>query len=134
MHIGKNGLKLKAGERELDGKKALAFSRSRHTDSDYDRSKRQHQVLAAAADKVRKRGPDSSAPLVEVARKKVVTDLPVRAAPALLELAGEADLDQVKSVVLEPGRYARELAGSYTIVPKVLEQQRLFDRIMQPVE
>jgi len=134
MHIGKNGLKLKAGERELDGKKALAFSRSRHTDSDYGRSKRQHQVLTAATEKVRRRGADQLGALVEVARKKIVTDLPLRAAPALLELAGKADLSKVKSVVLEPGRYARELAGSYTIAPNVLEQQKLFDRIMKPVE
>jgi len=134
MHIGKNGLKLKAGERELDGKKALAFSRSRHTDSDYDRSRRQHQVLTAAAQKVRKRGSDQLGALVEVARKKLVTDMPLRAAPALLELARVADLDKVRSVVLEPGRYARELTGTYTIAPKVLEQQKLFDRIMKPVD
>lgn len=134
MHIGKNGLKLKAGERELDGKKALAFARSRHTDSDYDRSKRQHQVLTAAAEKVRKRGEDQLGALIEVAGKKIVTDLPLRAAPALLQLASRADLDKVKSVVLEPGRYARELAGTYTIAPRVLEQQKLFDRLMKPVE
>jgi LCP family protein required for cell wall assembly len=134
IHIGKNGLKLKAGPRELDGKKALAFSRSRHSDTDYDRSRRQQQVLAAAAAKVRKRGQDRLAALVDVVRKKVVTDLPMRAAPALLELATKADLDNVKSVVLEPGRYARQLAGSYTIVPQVLEQQKLFDRIMKPVD
>jgi LCP family protein required for cell wall assembly len=134
IHIGKNGLKLKKGLRELDGKKALAFSRSRHSDSDYDRSRRQHQVLAAAAQKVRKRGADQLAALVAVARKKVVTDMPFRAAPALLELVGTADLDKVRSIVLEPGRYARQLAGTYTITPKVLEQQKLFDRIMKPVE
>ena len=134
IHIGQSGLRLKAGQRELDGKKALAFSRSRHSDTDYDRSRRQQQVLAAAAAKVRKRGQDQLAALVDVVRKKVVTDLPMRAAPALLELATKADLDKVKSVVLEPGRYARQLAGSYTIVPKVLEQQKLFDRIMKPVE
>lgn len=133
MHVGKNGLKLKAGERELDGKKALAFTRSRHADTDYDRSRRQHQVLTAAAAKVRKRGSDQLGSLVDVATKKVVTDLPLRAAPALLQLARTADLDKVRSVVLEPGRYARELAGTYTIAPKVLEQQKLFDRLMKPV-
>ena len=134
MHIGDNGLKLKAGRRELDGKKALAFSRSRHSDSDYDRSRRQHQVLTATTEKVRKRGEDQLASLVDIVRKKVVTDMPMRAAPALLELASTAGLDKVKSVVLEPGRYARQLVGSYTIAPKVLEQQKLFDRIMKPVE
>ncbi|MEX1296567.1 MAG: LCP family protein [Candidatus Limnocylindrales bacterium] len=134
MHIGKDGLRLKKGLRELDGRKALAFSRSRHTDSDYDRSRRQHQVLTSAAQKVRKRGPAQLPSLVEVARKKIVTDLPYRAAPALLELAGSADLDKVRSIVLEPGRYARQLAGTYTITPKVLEQQKLFDRVMKPVD
>ena len=134
IHIGKNGLKLKAGQRELDGKQALAFSRSRHADSDYGRSRRQHQLLSAAAAKVRQRGADQLPALVDVARKKVVTDLPMRAAPALLTLAAAADLDKVKSVVLEPGRYARQLAGGYTITPKVLEQQKLFDRLMKPVE
>jgi LCP family protein required for cell wall assembly len=134
MHVGKNGLKLKAGMRELDGKNALAFTRSRHTDNDYGRSRRQHQVLTAAAEKVRKRGVEQLASLVDVARKKIVTDMPLRGASAALELALGANLDKVKSVVLEPGRYAREIPGTYTIAPRVLEQQKLFDRLMRSVE
>jgi hypothetical protein len=31
--------------------------------------------------------------------------------------------------VLEPTRWARQLASSYTIAPRVLEVQRLFDRL-----
>ena len=134
MHVGSNGLKLKAGDRELDGKKTLAFSRSRHSDTDYDRSRRQHQVLTAAAVKIRKRGLDQLPALVEVAQKKLVTDMPTRAAAALLELAGQADLEKVKSIVLEPSRYARELPGTYTITPRVLEIQQTFDRFFKPVE
>jgi LCP family protein required for cell wall assembly len=133
MHIGKKGLKLKAGSRHLDGKKTLAFSRSRHTSTDYDRSRRQQQVLTAAAAKVRKRGAEQLPSLVEVARSKMVTDMPYRAAPALLELASKANLEKVKSVVLEPGRFARELPGTYTITPRVLEVQKLFDRTFKPV-
>ena len=134
MHLGDKGLKLKAGERRLDGKMALAFSRSRHTTTDYDRSRRQQQVLAAAAAKVRKRGADQLPNLVDVARSKIVTDMPYRAAPALLELAGSADLEKVKSIVLEPGRYARQVPGSYTIAPRIGEVQKLFDRVVKPVE
>jgi polyisoprenyl-teichoic acid--peptidoglycan teichoic acid transferase len=134
MHVGKSGLKLRAGPRQLDGKTALAFARSRHADTDYDRSRRQHQLLTAAAEKVRRRGADQLPSLVDVARKKLETDVPMRAAPALLALVTAADLDKVRSVVLEPGRYARELIGTYTITPKVLEQQKLFDRLMKPVE
>lgn len=133
MHLGKMGLRLKAGNRHLDGKTALAFSRSRHSDSDYDRSARQQQVLAAAADKVRKRGSEYLPSLVALARKRVVTDLPMRAAPALLELAGGAKLASPKSVVLAPGRWARQLPGTYTIVPRVIEVQKMFDRVFKPV-
>ncbi len=133
MHLGKNGLKLRAGRRHLDGMTTLAFSRSRHSDSDYDRSRRQHQVLAASAEKVRKRGLDPLAGLVEVARKKIATDMPWRAVPALMELAAKADLEKVKSVVLEPGRFARQLPGTYTITPRVAEVQQWFDRHFRPV-
>jgi LCP family protein required for cell wall assembly len=133
MHIGKQGLKLNAGERHLDGRKTLAFSRTRHTDSDYGRSRRQQQVLTAAAVKVRKRGPDQLDSLAEVSRKKVVTDIPLRAAPALLELAHKAKLDKVKSLVLEPDRWARELPGTYVITPRVAEVQQMFDRYFKPV-
>ena len=133
MHIGQKGLRLKAGKRQLDGRKALAFTRTRHSDSDYDRSRRQHQVLTAAAVKVRNRGPEPLANLVQVARKKVVTDLPLRGASALLELAAKADLDRVKSIVLEPGRFARQLPGGYTITLRVLEVQRMFDKQFKPV-
>ena len=38
MHIGKKGLRLKAGTRQLDGRTALAFARTRHSDTDYDRN------------------------------------------------------------------------------------------------
>lgn len=134
MHIGKKGLRLKAGTQQLDGRKALAFTRTRHSDTDYDRSRRQHQVLTAAASKVRNRGSEPLANLVEVARKKVVTDLPLRGAPAMLELAMKADLDAVKSIVLEPGRFARQLPGGYTITPRVLEVQRMFDKQFKPLD
>jgi LCP family protein required for cell wall assembly len=133
MHLGTKGLKLKAGERHLDGKKALAFSRSRHSDSDYDRSERQQQVISAAADKVRTRGLDSLSSLVELSRSKILTDMPLRAAPALLELADRAKLASPKSMVLAPGRWARQLPGTYTIAPRVIEVQKMFDRVFKPI-
>ena len=134
MHLGKKGLRLKPGDQHLDGKHALAFSRTRHTDSDYARSERQQQVIAAGADKVRDRGSDYLPALVELARKKIVTDLPMRAAPALLELAQDAKLNSPKSVVLAPGRWARQLPGTYTISPRVIEVQKMFDRAFRPLD
>jgi len=134
MHLGKRGLRLKAGTPHLDGKEALAFSRSRHTDSDYDRARRQQQVVAAAAAKVRQAGLAALPALLELARKKLITDIPARAAPALLELAAGADLTEPRSLVLEPDRWARVLPGSYTITPRVIEVQKLFDRLFDEVD
>lgn len=129
MHIGKRGLRLKAGRQTLDGQHALAFTRSRHTSSDYDRSRRQHQVLDGAAERVVGQGADLLPALAKTVRKHVVTDLPLRAAPALLELAGQVDLAKVRSIVLEPPRWARQVPGTYTIAPRVAEVQKLFDRL-----
>ncbi len=131
---GEKGLRLKAGKRLLDGKTALAFSRSRHSDSDYERASRQQQVVAAAAEKVRSRGLASLPALVELAGKKTITDIPLRAAPALFELAMKAKLASPKSIVLAPGRWARELPGTYTITPRVLEVQKMFDKVFDPLD
>jgi polyisoprenyl-teichoic acid--peptidoglycan teichoic acid transferase len=133
LRLGGKGLRLKAGARVLDGKTALAYARSRHSDSDYERSKRQQQVIAAAGEKVRSRGMSALPSLVEVARKKIVTDIPLRAAPALFQLAMDAKLASPKSVVLAPSRWARQLPGTYTITPRVLEVQKMFDRVFKPI-
>jgi polyisoprenyl-teichoic acid--peptidoglycan teichoic acid transferase len=133
MRLGGKGLRLKAGAHLLDGKTALAYARSRHSDSDYERSTRQQQVIAAAAEKVRSRGIGALPSLVEVARKKIVTDIPLRAAPALYQLVMGAKLASPKSVVLAPNRWARQLPGSYTITPRVPEVRKMFDRVFKPV-
>jgi LCP family protein required for cell wall assembly len=43
---------LPAGQHHLDGKTALKFARSRHGTGDFDRAKRQQQVILAARDQV----------------------------------------------------------------------------------
>ena len=42
-------------------------------------------------------------------------------------------LRKAKSVVLAPGMWARELPGTYTIAPRVLAVQKMFDRVLKPV-
>lgn len=133
MHIGKRGLRLQAGTRTLDGKQALAFSRSRHADSDYERSRRQHQVLAAAVARVRERGLSALPGLIELISERTITDIPLRAAPLLLDLAGRAKLSNPKSMVLAPSRWAREIPYTYTISPRVIEVRKMFARVFRPV-
>jgi LCP family protein required for cell wall assembly len=45
-------LDLPAGENHLDGKTALFYARSRYTTSDFDRMRRQQQVLVAVKDRI----------------------------------------------------------------------------------
>lgn len=133
IHLKPNGLKLKAGERHLDGLKALAFTRTRHTDSDYERSRRQQQAVTAVAGQVRDRGLAALPKLIELASKKVVTDFPMAAAPLLLELAQTAVLDKPRSIVLEPGRFAKPGPEVYTIAPKVARVREVFAKAMKPL-
>ena len=133
MHITKKGLRLRKGERTLDGKTALAFSRSRHTTSDYDRSRRQQQILAAAVDKIRDSGLESFPALIAMVRKHVVTDIPLSAAPALLQLAKGAGLMSAKNMVLEPGKFARNGSVLYTIVPNLGAVRAMTHKVFGPV-
>ena len=131
--MGKKGLRLRAGTRTLDGFSALSFSRSRKTTDDYDRSRRQQQVLAAIVDKVRDRGIEALPALVELVSEHVVTDAPLEAAPQLLEMARNASLTRTRSTVLEPGRFAIEGSVLYTIVPRIGEVRKMFDKSFGPV-
>jgi LCP family protein required for cell wall assembly len=134
MHLSPKGLKLRAGDRHLNGKKTLAFSRSRHADSDYQRSRRQQQILTATVEQVRQRGLAALPALVALVGKKVVTDFPMEAAPLLLDLAAGARLTSPKSVVLAPSRFAKPGSQVYTIAPKVVEVRKMFDRAFRPID
>lgn len=133
MHVSKKGLRLKAGTRRLDGRYTLAFTRTRKTDSDYERSRRQHQVLAAAGKRVLARGAAALPALVELARDRLETDIPFEAAPALLALAARANLNRPKSVVLAPLTFAQPGPIAYTIVLRIDAVRRMFDRVFGPV-
>ena len=86
-------------------------------------------MLAGAAERVASRVRPSCPRSFRWRARVVVTDLPLRAAPALLELAEQVDLGKPRSIVLEPPRWTRQLPGSYAIAPRVLEVQKLFDRL-----
>jgi LCP family protein required for cell wall assembly len=47
---------IEAGPQHIDGETALKYARSRHSTSDFDRSKRQQQIIKAIADKMQEEG------------------------------------------------------------------------------
>ena len=110
--IGKRGLRLKAGPQRLDGKAALAFTRSRHTSSDYDRSRRQHQVLAAPPNGSPSRVRPSCPRSFRWRAESWSPTCRLRAAPALLELAGRSTSASLAPSSWSPPRWTRQLPGA----------------------
>jgi LCP family protein required for cell wall assembly len=134
MHVGKKGLKLKAGWNHLDGNRALAFARTRHTDSDYQRAARQQQLVMATVAKVREMDPGALPALAAKALNLVNTDLTIDHLSVLVQLAERARLKNYKGVVLGPSTYAGSGPELYTIQMKIDAVRGMFDRLFGAVQ
>lgn len=133
MHLSKRGLRLKAGPNALAGNEALAFSRTRHSDSDYQRVARQQQLIAAIGRKVVENGADALPALAEYALTQVETDLPLSALPVLAELGARARWKTFRSIVLGPSTFAGPGPLLYTIALRLDPVRATMDRLFGPV-
>lgn len=88
---GVERIHIPAGLQTLSGRQALIYARSRHSSNDFDRSRRQQQVLRALLEQVRARGLLENAALLpelaELVARNVRTTLPVRDLTMLNDLA-----------------------------------------------
>lgn len=137
MHVrmkGQEGLLLKAGKNHLNGNVALAFARTRHTDSDYERGRRQQQLIVAALRKVIKRGPEALPSLLAKFGGLLKTDVDLSDAPALLALAERAKLGTFKSTILGPTKYAGEGDVRYSTKLKIDVVREFFQKQFGPVK
>jgi len=131
-HVTKRGLRLKAGVNHLDGHIALAFARSRHTTTDYDRARRQQLVISVAVAKVLSMGVDALPALTQLAftNNTIETDVQAGDIPTLYALAQQARLANFKSVVLGPSQYASGGGPpTYATFMNVAAVRALFSRI-----
>ncbi|WP_238613568.1 LCP family protein [Candidatus Oscillochloris fontis] len=110
---GYERLYVPAGLQVLDGATALRYARSRHSSSDFDRSRRQQQVLRAILAEVRARGILSQAALlpelVQDLEQSVRTTLPLGDLNTVRELAGLAqhlEADRIVQLSINPGDVA----------------------------
>lgn len=103
-------LRIDPGCQLLNGTKALAFSRSRHQDSDYARLGRQTVTLAALR---RQFDPVSVLPrlpeLFDIAGDNVYWTLTPNDAATIAQLASKVDADKLERVLFIPPEYDREL-------------------------
>ena len=114
---GRIELLIKAGHRHLNGRLALAYARSRHSSSDYDRMSRQQTLLLAIRNQI---GADTilNAPgLFKAAKGFAWTDLPRDSLPNLVNLFSKAQTASVKQLRIVPPKYPEWLTPS--VVTKI---------------
>ena len=95
-----------AGAQHLDGWHALAYARTRHQDSDYERMQRQQSVIVALQGQLRCGLAFRITELLEIARDSVWTNLPLQGITALVNLAGQVEPDAVARLTLTPPRFS----------------------------
>jgi LCP family protein required for cell wall assembly len=99
-------LVIEQGQQHMDGEEALAYSRTRHADSDYFRMNRQKCVLEAAMEQT---DPTSLilnfGKFADVIKNTTTTDIPVDILPKLVELLPAIDIENVVSVRFIPPEY-----------------------------
>jgi polyisoprenyl-teichoic acid--peptidoglycan teichoic acid transferase len=132
--IGKaNTVVLKPGNYCLDGPTALAYARARHTEGgDFDRAKRQQQVILAIEDRIMELGPAQVAARVPAIynelSKGIHTNLSLEDALKLGWLALEIPRESIKQGAIAPPNavlMAKSPDGTQDILIPVPDQIRL---------
>ncbi len=105
-NYGYDPLHINAGCQHMDGALALKYARTRHTGTDFDRARRQQQVLLAMRDKVVKQNmlPQlvAKAPqLLDMLQSAVKTDLSLEQMIRLAKLATEIDPKNIKQATID---------------------------------
>ena len=105
---GKLKLYIPPGMRKMNGQDALAYARSRHGSSDFDRAARQQRVITsvrAQTDIQSLLEPGVLTSLIKQLQKDVKTNIPPKLVPKMASLAEKVDLDNRENLVLGSSRY-----------------------------
>jgi LCP family protein required for cell wall assembly len=100
---------LPAGPQHLDGWHALAYARTRHQDSDYQRMQRQQTVLVALQRQLRCGLAFRITELLGIARDTLWTNLPLDGLSRLVDVMGRVDADAVTRLTLAPPAFSPNL-------------------------
>jgi LCP family protein required for cell wall assembly len=115
---------LPVGLNHMDGQTALYYARSRYSSSDFDRSRRQQQIIFAIKDKLLKLNffgdPVKSFSILTLIRSDIKTDIGVWNISQLLDLANQVKFDQIKRLVISTDNLVTESTrdGVYILLPK----------------
>jgi polyisoprenyl-teichoic acid--peptidoglycan teichoic acid transferase len=101
-NYGIKSIHIPAGHVHMDGELALEYARSRHTTSDFDRSRRQMQIILAIRDKALKIDALSKLPLlIAQFRDSIQSDLTPQQVIALAPIAAQVRADNIKSFSID---------------------------------
>lgn len=96
--------RVKEGQQHFDGKTALKYARSRETSSDFDRSRRQQQILEATKDKAAKLGmlsnPKQLLDVISIVSDHVRTDLSPDEIKTLADFSKNIDKSKIINKIL----------------------------------
>ena len=118
----------KGQEVSLDGRRALAYARSRSASSDYTRMVRQRCILTAMANRIGSmRAVRSLTRLSDAAKTFVSTDIPGRRLPDLVRLLRGIDPARTLAVSFTPPAYSvvEPDVAAYRVTVRRLMQQRI---------
>jgi LCP family protein required for cell wall assembly len=104
------GFRVEPGPHHFDGKMATAFARSRRGSSDYDRARRQQQILLA----LRRKLEDpfvlaNVGGLVDALGDMIRTDAPLERFPEIVSIAQRSQDAATRNIVLSPPKYAQSV-------------------------
>ncbi len=110
-NYGFDPLHIDKGCQHMDGALALKYARTRHTGTDFDRAKRQQQVILAVRDKVTKQNllPQLAAQaptLLNELQKSIRTDMSLDQMIQLAKLATQIDPKNIKQATIDESMVA----------------------------
>lgn len=116
---------LEAGRQTLNGESALLYVRSRYSSTDFDRARRQQQVLIAIKDKALSLGvladPLKISGIIDVLSKNVRTDASPWQIPDFIKLANTVEGDNIIRKVFENSAegllYETKINNIYVLLP-----------------
>lgn len=116
---------IKAGMHHMDGKAALKYARSRETTSDFDRAKRQQQIMVQVKEKVFSTNtllnPAKMSEILGILGDHIKTDMQIWEGQRLAQMFQRVDKNKIINKVLDDGPDGPlESAnnGAYVLLPK----------------
>ncbi len=139
--FGYEPLHIEAGCQVMDGRLALKYARTRNTEfGDFDRARRQQQVILAVRDKVTQAGMlptlvGQAGSLFETLGDSIKTNFTLDQLIRLASLASKIDLSDIQSLVIEPSMTLSYMAPTdppqAVLIPIREEVRKLRDRLLR---